>query len=283
MTGVDLFGLVKPLPILAEVQSSAKSMGSTWSAATDAERALRELRRHDRDVHKKLKQDGKHIQLMELGDAQTLTLVIRFLGVAPEGLESLSLSANDFDDSTVVAFADIFRTRPFASLSNISLCWAQVSDAGLAAIADVLCDRSVLVACAVLSLHHNNIGDAGVHALAAALQKGGLAKLSNLDLRSNAIGDAGVASLVAAAQNCDAHAMQQLSFLQLEENRIGNAGMEHLAGAIIAAAQVAGAPLWRLSIIGLEGNPGRDYPVRSALEKRGAALNQRLVEAVSAA
>ena len=52
-----------------------------------------------------------------------------------------------------------------------------------------------------LYLHYNQIGDAGLSALADALGKGALDKLAVLRLDNNQIGDAGLSALASACAN----------------------------------------------------------------------------------
>ena len=58
-----------------------------------------------------------------------------------------------------------------------------------------------------LMLYGNNIGDAGLTALAKAVESGALASLKELDLRLNHIGDDGMKALAAA---CASGALDQL-------------------------------------------------------------------------
>ena len=59
----------------------------------------------------------------------------------------------------------------------------------------------------VLTLHGNQIGDAGLSALAEAVGKGALASLVELDLRFNKIGDNGMKAL---ADACASGALDHL-------------------------------------------------------------------------
>ena len=79
-----------------------------------------------------------------------------------------------------------------------------------------------------LNLGSNQIGDAGVKALAEAAGKGTLPQLKNLYLDRNQIGDAGVTALVEAAGK---GSLPQLELLDLRDNQIGDAGVMALAEA----------------------------------------------------
>jgi len=104
-----------------------------------------------------------------------------------------------------------------------------------------------------LSLHHNQIGEAGVAALARACEGGAapLAQLSELHLFNNALGSAGLEAL---ARACRGGAWPQLSHLDLREIDAGDGGLVALAaaGARGALAQLKHLDLRHNPI----GNPG---------------------------
>ena len=75
--------------------------------------------------------------------------------------------------------------------------------------------RQVLKKLEVLRLDNNQIGDAGVTALAEAAGKGTLPQLKALFLNRNQIGDAGVMALAEAAGK---GALPQLNTLYLSNN-----------------------------------------------------------------
>ena len=86
-----------------------------------------------------------------------------------------------------------------------------------------------------LYLYENKIRDAGLTALAEAVESGALAQLTRLDLDRNRIGDAGLTALAEAikptADNASG-ALANLTILGLGENKIGDIGLEALAKAI---------------------------------------------------
>ena len=69
-----------------------------------------------------------------------------------------------------------------------------------------------------LWLYDNQIGDAGVTALALACAGGAMAQLETLDLSRNQIGDAGVTALASA---CAGGAMASLQTLVMDNGPLG--------------------------------------------------------------
>ena len=112
-----------------------------------------------------------------------------------------------------------------------------------------------------LLLNDNQISDAGMAALASALQAcSALFKLENLYLQRNQISDAGVAALL------EEGAMPNLKLLLLHKNQISDAGVAALASAL------RGGTLPSCTKIGLRDNPGGDAPVKEALALRRSPL-----------
>jgi Leucine-rich repeat (LRR) protein len=70
-----------------------------------------------------------------------------------------------------------------------------------------------------LSLYGNEIGDAGLTALAKAVESGALAQLTELRLGFNKIGDVGMQALVGAVSNGALPALKELYF---DRNKISN-------------------------------------------------------------
>ena len=94
-----------------------------------------------------------------------------------------------------------------------------------------------------LYLYKNQIGDAGVEALAKAATCGALQKLEMLWLNGNNIGDGGCTALAAAAAS---GALASITVLRLSSNKIGDAGMikfsEACAGGAMALLQASSLP-----------------------------------------
>ena len=86
------------------------------------------------------------------------------------------------------------------TLLTLRLSWNEIGDAGLSALACALrptadCPAGALPRLRELSLNHNHIGEAGVAAFARACKGGAaLAQLSELHLFNNALGSAGLAA-----------------------------------------------------------------------------------------
>ena len=84
-----------------------------------------------------------------------------------------------------------------------------------------------------LGLSNSNIGDAGLTALAKAVESGALASLETLDLGSNKIGDNGMKAL---ADACASGALASLKKLDLAVNKISDDGLKALAEACASGA-----------------------------------------------
>jgi hypothetical protein len=72
-----------------------------------------------------------------------------------------------------------------------------------------------------LRLDNNNIGDAGLTALAKAVESGALASLKYHLLQNNQIGDAGLSALAEAVGK---RALASVSFIDLDHNKASEAG-----------------------------------------------------------
>ena len=83
----------------------------------------------------------------------------------------------------------------------------RIGDAGLTALAKAV-ESGALAKCTYISLAGNQIGDAGLSAFAGALSSGVLASLEKLYLYSNAIGDDGMSALASA---CASGALDHLT------------------------------------------------------------------------
>ena len=96
----------------------------------------------------------------------------------------------------------------------------------------------------VLELGNNQIGDAGLAALAKAVESGALDKLTSLRLGSNQIGDAGLQALADALGKGTLPALE-LEHLELTANQIGDVGLSALASACASGALDHLTVCWR--------------------------------------
>ena len=78
----------------------------------------------------------------------------------------------------------------------------QIGDAGLTALAKAV-ESGALASLEWLWLNNNSIVDVGMQALASAVSKGALPQLKLLGLSDNAIGDIGISALASACESCD--------------------------------------------------------------------------------
>ena len=104
-----------------------------------------------------------------------------------------------------------------------------------------------------LNLGGNQIGDAGLTALAKAVESGALASCQTLNLSFNQIGDAGLSALAAAVGK---GALPQLKDLWLSENSIGDVGLSALADVVSKGALDSLTVCWRPTALlpGLESS-----------------------------
>ena len=131
-----------------------------------------------------------------------------------------------------LANATSLRTLRIAGLSGIHHTWEQpgIGASGMAIIAAAL-PRGL----EVLDISGNEVGDAGIEALASAIVLRSLTGLRELKLPLNSISNAGVVALAAALRSLPG---LQLEVLNLDHNWIGANGSIALAGAIRAGVHV---------------------------------------------
>ena len=98
-----------------------------------------------------------------------------------------------------------------------------------------------------LDLYKNQIGDAGLSALAEAVGSGALSKLKSLILHSNSIGDVGITALATAVGS--GAPLAQCTYINLGVNQIGDAGLSALAGALSSGALDQLQVCWRPSAL----------------------------------
>jgi hypothetical protein len=144
-------------------------------------------------------------------------------------------------DAGVIALATALEHHP--ALTALELGWSGIRDDGAAAIAQ-LCARNPRLLRLDLGNDddgagaRNAIGDAGAHAIAAALQAPGAA-LTHLGLAGNGLGDEAAVALADALRSNGT-----LRVLQLQRNRIGMRGIAALADAVTAHPTLADVTVW---------------------------------------
>ena len=159
------------------------------------------------------------------------------LGSALPALERLCLLGESGHDG-VQRLAEKLGAGALPAVTGVRL-FTHVGDAGASALAAAL-DRGALPRLQNLGLGNAAIGDAGLVALAPALQR--LPALEKLYLYSNSFGDEGVAALVAPQQQPagalppPAGGLAKLKLLDLRTLQITDAGCATLTAAITNGA-----------------------------------------------
>ena len=229
--GVILEGLRNPLE-----PGDAVGLGSVSHRLRALTKALRDQLRADHEVAATLCRKVGMRSCKELREARVvswhnaglttadLTLLLTLAPVLP-ALEKLSLhgSSEEADPEGTQQLVAGLSTLACIHMFALSL-GMHVGDAGALALAAAL-GRGALPQLRLLSLTRAGIGDAGLVALAPALQY--LPALEELYLQGNPFGDEGLAALVALPQ------------LYLQGNPFGDEGL----AALVALPQPAGALL----------------------------------------
>ena len=116
-----------------------------------------------------------------------------------------------------------------------------------------------------LALNSNQIGDAGITALATAVGNGALAQCTFINLSMNQIGDAGLSALAGALSS---RALASLEVLNLRGNQIGDAGLSALAAAVGEGALAS-----LKELIADHGPLGVDHPkLKAACQSWGITM-----------
>ena len=163
----------------------------------------------------------------------------RETALIPEGLlndstkQVLECRTQDLGVKGAEYLANIFLNGALPQLHKLNLGSNQIGDAGITALAQVIKPVSedgsgALAKCQTLTLNSNQIGDDGIEALASACASGALAQLKELYLYENQIGYPGVSALASA---CASGALAQCRELGLGGNQIGDVGCSALADA----------------------------------------------------
>ncbi|QJW98924.1 TIGR02996 domain-containing protein [Frigoriglobus tundricola] len=161
-------------------------------------------------------------------------------------LELTTLALNDNDRITGCGLRALADSPFFAGLTALDVSGNEIDAAGAAAVVG----SRAMDRLRTFSVNNNNIGDAGVKALAASpLFARVLADDSKLELRSNAIGPIGAAALAACP------ALAACTELDLTGNYLGDAGV---------AALLRSPHLGRLKVLKLGHNQLEDRGVSAA-------------------
>lgn len=138
-------------------------------------------------------------------------------------LTELALHSNALGDEGASAVAQALPKH--RALTNLTLDTNTIGDDGICALANALCTKDKFLgwpSLPVVAVSHNNIGDKGAKALAAAITVN--PTVTFLRLNNNQIGDEGVISLCRALKT-----NKTVAELELKFNRIGKLGCQGLA------------------------------------------------------
>lgn len=205
-------------------------------------------------VYHRVRNAVELLEYMQVGEGQDLWEIATFVdkyGLSrPEG-RHWDLTKKSLDDANIQAMcalwlnaATVFRHSTHDLLAAgvgsddvivLDLHANQIGDAGVIALAETCANCKKLPKLKELDLSDNEVGDAACASLASALSKGALPSVHKLSLGCNEIGDAGLASLAAAAAG-GAIALAGRLELGLDDNNIGDDGMRALASAVAAGA-----------------------------------------------
>ena len=118
------------------------------------------------------------------------------------GVTDLDYSELKWTDKEAVAVSKVLATGVLKKLEKLILVRNQIGDAGVTALAEAA-GKGTLPQLKVLGLRGNQLGDAGVMALAEATGKGTLPQLQYLDLMGNStISQQAQDALTAALPDC---------------------------------------------------------------------------------
>lgn len=158
----------------------------------------------------------------------TLTLLTQVLhNMQPmRTLHVLNLYGNSIGDAGMAAIATAMSTRTLAGLRSLRLSDNAIGNAGMVNFG--LAASNGPLALTALALNHNEIGDAGICALADIIFGRSLRKLSTLALAYNKIGDAGMTRFSSVISR----GLPALKVLHLNMNRSSVSGTMALANAI---------------------------------------------------
>ena len=197
--------------------------------------------------HKKL-ESKIHSAMFLAGGAsfpsELLRLIIECI-CAPQNLQSIAAVCHEWKETTdpicraLSTACSTLRGAPFRvatpwTLQHLDLWKKQIGDTEVSILAAAIQPKEgkgALPRLKKLNLSDNNIGDAGVTALASALGQGALPLLSSLNLFCNQIGDSGLSNFVTAVGSNANGTLPLLAELILAHNQIGDVGASTFANA----------------------------------------------------
>ena len=193
------------------------------------------------------------------------------LGSVLPALKVLTLSESAAAPDSVQRLVEGLSAVALPALWYVALCDMNMDDASASALAVAL-DRGALPRLTDLNLSSNDIGNAGLVALAPALRR--RPALEALGLTGNPISDEGLAALVAppqpvAALSPPAGGLKKLYLLNLRDTEITDTGCASLASALNSGGLPA---VNRLDLARIPASFAARAAVRDALAKRASEV-----------
>ena len=165
-----------------------------------------------------------------LGDEGASSVAGALAGASMPQLRELNLSLNKLGDPAMQSLGAAVKSGALSSLRVMRLSENRIGAGGARAFAKAITGGQRLPALTLLSFDGNQLGDAGVAALAGPLGDGALPALEELGLVRNGI--TAVAPLVAAIAN---GGMPHLRRLLLQHNQLGDGALRDLADTVGSA------------------------------------------------
>jgi len=224
--------LAAPYPVSAEqevtdAQATAQSLAQqaeqlmlqAEAAKAAAEAAQREAERQARTAQYNGAVESHG------GDEAAAKLLCARLSTTPEQLRgAVTLRADGLGVEGARGLAYLFAgSGTLLKLEVLALARNALTDDGAIALADALNPSAPLKQ---MDLSSNSIGESGTAAIAKALSRGALPKLTTLSLKNNDVGDEGIASIAQTSHGT-------LEWLNCSGNQIAQPGAAALASALI--------------------------------------------------
>ena len=165
-----------------------------------------------------------------LGDEGASSVAGALAGASMPQLRELNLSLNKLGDPAMQSLGAAVKSGALSSLRVMRLSENRIGAVGARAFAEAITGGQRLSALTLLSFDGNQLGDAGVAALAGPLGDGALPALEELGLVRNGI--TAVAPLVAAIAKGE---MPLLRRLLLQHNQLGDGALRDLVDTVGSA------------------------------------------------